>query len=51
MCRGRCYHYRLAVSEASARSWLTGQSSVIKETGLEVDTEKTECVVQSERQN
>jgi len=38
--RGRCYHCRLAVSEVSPRSWLTGQSTVIKEIGLEVNTEK-----------
>jgi len=36
--RRRCCHCRLAVSEASLRSWLTGQSSVIKEIGLEVNT-------------
>jgi hypothetical protein len=41
----------LAVSEASPRSWLTGQSSVLKEMGLEVNTEKNECVAQGGRQN
>ena len=47
----RCCQCRLAVSEASLRSWLTGKSSVIEEIGLEVNTEKIKCVVQRERQH
>jgi hypothetical protein len=40
---------RAEVSEASQRSWLTVQSCVIKETGLEVNTEKTTYIEQNER--